>query len=60
MRIVKSEKIFLSQEESDIYTNFCILLERLKNSSEDSETVSLVENIENLLSDLWEKIEDVD
>lgn len=54
------KKFFLSQEESDIYTNFCILLERLENSSEDLETVSLVKDIEDLLSDLWEKIEDVD
>lgn len=54
------EQIFLSQEESDIYTNFRILLTRLENGSGDSETISLIGDIENLLSELWEKIEDID
>lgn len=60
MRIVKCEKIFLSQNESDIWENFEQILEGLERGSENPNTINLINNIQGLLGDLWEEVEDVE
>lgn len=57
MRIEKSEKIYLSQNEADIWTKFEQILEDLEVGSENVETSSLVDLIQNLLDDLWKILE---
>lgn len=60
MRIEKYEKIFLSQNEADIWTKFEQILEGLEKRCENLDTSSLVALIQNLLNDLWEKVEEVE
>lgn len=60
MRIKKCEKIFLSQNEADTWTKFKQILEGLENGCEDPNTSSLVALIQDLLNDLWEKVEEVE
>ena len=60
MRIVKCEKIFLSQSETDTQTNFEKILEGLYRGCENPDTVKLVDEIQSLLGDLWEEVEDVE
>ena len=57
MRIVRTEKIFLSQNEADTWTKFSQILEDLEVGSENVETSSLVDLIQNLLDDLWKILE---
>ena len=42
MRIVKCEKIFLSQNEADIWTSFNLVLEGLERGSENPTTKNLI------------------
>ena len=60
MRIEKYEKIFLSQNEADIWTKFEQILEGLEKRCENLDTSSLVALIQNLLNDLWEKVEEIE
>ena len=60
MRIEKYEKIFLSQNEADTWTKFEQILEGLEERCENLDTSSLVALIQNLLHDLWEKVEEVE
>ena len=60
MRIEKYEKIFLSQNEADTWTKFEQILEGLEKRCENLDTSSLVALIQNLLNDLWEKVEEVE
>lgn len=60
MRIVKCEKIFLSQNEADTWTSFDQILEGLERGCENPETIILINKIQSLLSDLWEEIEEVE
>lgn len=60
MRIVKCEKIFLSQNESDIWSAFDIILEGLERGCENPNTINLVRRIQGLLSDLWEEVADIE
>lgn len=60
MRIKKCEKIFLSQNEAGTWTKFEQILEGLEKGCEDPNTSSLVARIQDLLNDLWEKIEEVE
>jgi hypothetical protein len=60
MRIVKCEKIFLSQNESDVWTSFDQILEGLERGSENPSTKNLICKIQSLLDDLWEEVEDVE
>lgn len=60
MRIEKYEKIFLSQNEVDTWTKFEQILEGLEKGCENLDTSSLVALIQNLLNDLWEKVEEVE
>ena len=60
MRIEKYEKIFLSQNEADTWTKFEQILEGLEKRCENLDTSSLVALIQNLLNDLWEKVDEVE
>ena len=60
MRIEKYEKIFLSQNEADIWTKFEQILEGLEKGCENPNTSSLVALIQDLLNDLWKEIEEVE
>ncbi len=60
MRIEKYEKIFLSQNEADTWTKFEQILEGLEKRCENLDTSSLVALIQNLLNDLWEKVEEIE
>lgn len=60
MRIVKCEKIFLSLNEADTWTNFDQILEGLERGSENPDIKDLVCEIQSLLSDLWEEVEEVE
>lgn len=60
MRFEKSEKIYLSQNEADIWIKFEQILGGLEAGSENPDTSSLVALIQNLLHDLWEKVEEVE
>lgn len=60
MRIVKCEKIYLSQNEADTWTNFDQILEGLERGSENPNTINLINKIQSLLGDLWEEVEDVE
>lgn len=60
MRIVKCEKIYLSQNESDTWTSFDEILEGLERGSENPNTKNLICKIQSLLDDLWGEVEDVE
>ena len=60
MRIVKCEKFYLSQKESDTWASFDQILEGLERGCESPETIILINKIQSLLSDLWEEVEDVE
>ena len=60
MKIVKCEKIFLSQNESDIWSAFEKILEGLERGCENPNTINLVYRIQDLLSDLWEEVADIE
>lgn len=60
MRIVKCEKIFLSQNEADTWLNFERILEGLDRGCENPDTVNLVNKIQSYLDDLYEKVVEVE
>ncbi len=60
MRIVKCEKIYLSQNESDTWTSFEQILDGLYRECENPNTTELICKIQSLLGELWEEVEDVD
>ena len=60
MRIVKCEKIFLSQNEFNTWSNFYQILCGLERGSENPNTKNLVCKIQSLLDDLWEEVEEVE
>ena len=60
MRIVKCEKIFLSQNEESIWIKFDEILEGLYRESENPDIVELVGEIRSLLVDLWDEVEEVE
>ena len=60
MRIVKEEKIYLSQNEADTWNNFNNILYGIEGGSENPDTIKLINRIQYLLADLWEIIEEVE
>lgn len=60
MRIVKTEKIFLSRNEADIWDAFDIILEGLERGCENPNTINLIQKIQSYLNDLWEEVEDIE
>lgn len=59
MKIVKCEKIFLSQNEADTWTKFEHILEGLDKGCENPDTVNLVNKIQSYLDELYEKVVEV-
>lgn len=60
MRIVKCEKIFLSQEEAGTWTKFSQILEELEKESENPYILDIIGEIIGHMSDLWEEVEDIE
>lgn len=60
MRIVKSEKIFFSQKEADIWYEFEEILNGLKRESNNSDVIYHINIIFDHMSGLWEQVEDVE
>ena len=60
MKIVKYEKISLSQSEMDTLQNCEEILDKIRHECECSSTITLIENIMSYLDDLWEDIEGVE
>lgn len=60
MKVVKCEKIFLSQEEADTWRKFSQILEELEKESENSYILDIIGEISSLMSDLWEEMEDIE
>lgn len=57
MRFVKSERIILSQNESDTWIEFDNILSGLARGTENPETEKMVIEIQNSLQDLWNAID---
>lgn len=60
MRIVKCEKIYLSQNEGETWENFEKILEGLERGCKCPDTINLINKIQSYLCDLWEEIEDIE
>lgn len=59
MKVVKCEKIFLSQEEADTWRKFSQILEELEKESENPYILDIIGEISSLMSDLWEEMGDI-
>ena len=57
MRIVRTEKIFLSQNEADTWIKFSQILEGLERESKNPDVSSLTNLVQDLLNDLWKNVE---
>ena len=57
MRIVRTEKIFLSQNEADTWTKFSQILDDLERESKNPDVSSLTNLVQDLLNDLWKNVE---
>ena len=54
MRIVRSERIVLSQNENDTWIDFDNILSGLARETQNPNTEKAIIKIQNLLHDLWE------
>lgn len=54
MRIVRSERVILSQKENDTWIDFDNILSGLARETQNPNTEKVILKIENLLNDLWE------
>ena len=57
MRIVRSEKIILSQDEQYTWINFDNILSGLARETQNPNTGKAIVKIQNLLNNLWEEME---
>lgn len=57
MRFVKSERIILSQNESDTWIEFDNILSGLARGTENPNTEKEILKIQELLSNLWEEMD---
>lgn len=60
MRVIKCEKIFLSQNEADTWTKFSQILEGLEKESKNPYVLDIVSEIIVNMSDLWKEIVDIE
>lgn len=60
MKVIKCEKIYLSQNEADTWTKFSQILERIERESENPDIKDLVLEIKSCLCALWDGIEDIE
>ena len=54
MRIVRSEKVILSQNENNTWIDFDNILSGLARETQNPNTEKAILKIQNLLNDLWE------
>lgn len=57
MRIVRSERIVLSQNESDIWIKFNNILLGLARGTQNPNIEKTISEIQDLLNELWEEID---
>ena len=57
MRIVRSERVILSQNENDIWIEFSSILSGLARGIENPNTEKMIIEIQRLLANLWDKTE---
>lgn len=57
MRIVRSERLILSQNENDTWINFDNILSGLARETQNPNTEKAILKIQNLLNDLWEAMD---
>ena len=57
MRIVRSERVILSQNENDTWINFDNILSGLARETQNPNTEKAILKIQNLLNDLWEEMD---
>lgn len=57
MQIIKSERIILSQNESDIWMKFNNILSGLARETENPNTEKMIIEIQNSLADLWNEMD---
>ena len=57
MRIVRSERLILSQNENDTWINFDNILSGLARETQNPNTEKAILKIQNLLNDLWEEMD---
>lgn len=57
MRIIKSERIILSQNENDTWIALDNILSGLARETDNPETEKDIIKIQNLLNDLWESLD---
>lgn len=57
MRIIKSERIILSQNENDTWIMLDNILSGLARETDNPETEKDIVKIQNLLNDLWESLD---
>ena len=57
MRIVRSEKVILSQNEIDIWIKFNNILSGLARGTQNPNTEKAISEIQDLLNELWEEID---
>ena len=57
MRIVRSERVILSQNENDTWIDFGNILSGLARETQNPNTEKAILKIQNLLNDLWEVME---
>ena len=57
MRIVKSEKIYLSQNEWDAWIGLDHILSGLAIETENPNTKKMILKVQDLLNDLWEEMD---
>ena len=60
MRIVKSEKIFLSEKEANTLNAFDIILEEMEKKMWDPENIKLVQELYSRLHTLWVRVADIE
>ena len=57
MRIVRSERVILSQNENNTWIGFDNILSGLARETHNPNTEKAIIKIQNLLNDLWEEME---
>ena len=57
MRIVRSERVILSQNENNTWIGFDNILSGLARETQNPNTEKAILKIQNLLNDLWEEME---
>ena len=57
MRIVRSERVILSQNENNTWINFDNILSGLARETQNPNTEKAILKIQNLLNDLWEEMD---